>query len=138
MIQRILAAYDGSEPAKKAFDAAVEVAERFNASLLVLAVARPSEPAEDVETEAILENAKEHFEADFASMRAKTGSLATAPRFEVKVGHPVEQIMSTAEEEEIDLILMGHRGKTFLQRWIMGSVSKQVMNYAHCAVMVVR
>jgi len=38
----------------------------------------------------------------------------------------------------IDRIVMGHRGKTFFKRGLLGSVSKQVLHYAHCTATVVR
>jgi nucleotide-binding universal stress UspA family protein len=34
--------------------------------------------------------------------------------------------------------VLGHRGKSLFERWRLGSVSKQVIHYAHCAVTVVR
>jgi nucleotide-binding universal stress UspA family protein len=34
--------------------------------------------------------------------------------------------------------VLGHRGKTFFERWRLGSVSKQGMHYAHCTTTVVR
>jgi nucleotide-binding universal stress UspA family protein len=36
------------------------------------------------------------------------------------------------------LIVMGHRGKSMLQRWLLGSVSKRVLSYAPCSVTIVR
>jgi nucleotide-binding universal stress UspA family protein len=33
---------------------------------------------------------------------------------------------------------MGHRGRSFFERLRLGSVSKQVMDYANCAVLVTR
>ena len=138
MIDRILVAYDGSPPADKAFEYALALAARFTAELHVLAVARPPEPADDVETEAVLENATEHFEKLFVSMRAKAAAGAVSPVFEIVVGHPAQQIIDQAEARRVDQIVMGHRGKTFLQRWLVGSVSKQVIDHAHCAVTIVR
>lgn len=54
------------------------------------------------------------------------------------VGHPAEQIINYAERHKIDVIVMGHRGKTFFERWRLGSVSQRVLQYAHCPVIVVR
>jgi len=56
----------------------------------------------------------------------------------VRVGHPAEQIVHMASEEDVDLIAMGHRGKTIVARWLLGSVSKRVLSYAHCTVAIVR
>jgi nucleotide-binding universal stress UspA family protein len=111
---------------------------KYAADLLVLAVARPPEPPEDVETEAILENANEHFKELFSRLKAQADAQGVTPRFDVVVGHPANQIVFRAEQDEADLIIMGHRGKTFFERLLVGSVSKQVITHAHCAVMVVR
>jgi nucleotide-binding universal stress UspA family protein len=104
----------------------------------VLAVARPPELAEDVETEALLESAQEHFKERFAALRAQAAEQGVNPDFRIVVGHPAEQIIYLAEKEGVDHIVMGHRGKSFFQRWRLGSVSRQVINYANCAVTVMR
>jgi nucleotide-binding universal stress UspA family protein len=38
----------------------------------------------------------------------------------------------------IDHIVVGHRGHTLFERCLIGSVARQVIAYAHCAVIVVR
>ena len=137
-MKKILIAYDGSEAADKAYRHALDLADKYGAELKVLAVASPPEFAEDVETEAILENAQEHYEKQFVSLKEQAAAQGVQPRFEITVGHPAEQIIYHAEQDEADLIVMGHCGKTFLQRWLLGSVTKRVISYAHCAVLVVR
>ena len=137
-IKKILIAYDGSEAADKAYRYALDLAGKYGADLRVLAVASPPEFAEDVETEAILENAQEHYEKQFVSLKEQAAAQGFQPRFEVAVGHPAEQIIYHAEQDGVELIVMGHRGKTFLQRWLLGSVTKRVISYAHCTVLVVR
>lgn len=37
-----------------------------------------------------------------------------------------------------DTIVMGHRGESRLQQWLLGSVAKRVLSYAHCTVVVAR
>lgn len=65
-------------------------------------------------------------------------NLGVEVTFHVRAGHPAEQIVRMASEEGADAIIMGHRGESFLQRWLLGSVAKRVLDYAHCTVMVVR
>ena len=138
IIQRILVAFDGSQAAEKAYDFALEVASKCGAELYVLAVAQPPEPAEDVETEAILENAQEHYEKSFVRLREKAVAAGLKPTFEVVVGHPALQIVGKAEELGANHIVMGHRGRTLFEHWRVGSVTKRVMTHAHCSVTVVR
>ncbi len=138
MFKRILIAYDGSEPADKAFDYAVDLTSKYQSSLDVLAIARPPDFAEDVETEALLERMQEQFQDQFAQLRLRAAKCGVTPDFNILVGHPAEQIVREAEEKSVDLILVGHRGKGLFERWLLGSVSRVVIAYAHCAVIVVR
>ena len=138
MTKHILVAYDGSAPAERAFDFALALGRALEADLYVLAVARPPEPPEEVETEAVLESAKEHFEQQFSTLRQRVSQAGLSARFEVAVGHPAEQIVYRAEGQHIDHVVMGHRGTTFFRRWLLGSVAKQVIDHAPCTVTVVR
>ena len=137
-MKRILVGYDGSAPASMAYEFALKLATKFGASLVVLAVARPPEPANEVETEADIDWAREHFERDFPRLRELAQAAGLAPEFEVVVGHPAHRIIAYSEANGIDHIVLGHRGKTFFERWRLGSVSKQVIHYAHCSTTIVR
>ena len=137
-MKRILVGYDGSEYAAKAFAMAADLAGKYGAELEVLCVARPPEPPEMVETEALLENAQEHFEQAFATLKPLAEAAGVRPKLTVLVGHPADQLIRHAVETKADLIVLGHRGKTLLQRWLLGSISKRVVSYAHCPVLIVR
>ncbi|MEX0678819.1 MAG: universal stress protein [Pirellulales bacterium] len=138
MLKRILVAFDGSEPAMRAFRMALELAEPLRAELIVLAVAQLPEPAAMVESSAMLESATEHYEGDFQKLRELAASAGNAIDTRVVVGHAAEQIVHHAAEEHADLIVMGHRGKSLVERWLLGSVSKRVISYAPCSVLIAR
>ena len=138
MNKQILCAYDGSRHSEKAFDYALALASAFGGKLHVLAVAQPPDLPEDVETEAMIENAEERFEASFAKLRARASAKGVDADFGVAVGHPAEQILYRADEVHADQIVLGHRGKNFFERWLLGSVTHRVIAYATTAVTVVR
>ena len=138
MIRKILVAFDGSKSAGRAFEFAMELAKPFNATVTVLAVARPSEPATMVESTAMLESAVEIFEKDFKGFRSAAEEAGVTLETQVVAGHPAEQIVHFAHEEKMDMIVMGHRGKSIMERWLLGSVSKRVLSYAPCSVTIVR
>lgn len=138
MISKLLVAYDASEQSEKAYDLALDMAAKYSAEVVVLSIARPPEPPVAVETKAVLENATEYYQAHFKRLKEKAASSGLEPRFEVRVGHPAEQIVHFAGQEAADMIVMGHRGGSFLQRWLLGSVAKRVLSYAPCTVVVVR
>ena len=137
-MKHILVAFDGSEPAERAFEFAISLAGKFGSNIHVLAVARPPEPPDEVETEAAIESAREHYQHQFAALQGRAAKSGVKATFTVVVGHPAEQIVHYAETHSVDHIVMGHRGKTFFRRWLLGSVSKQVIHYAHCTTTIVR
>lgn len=55
----------------------------------------------------------------------------------IKKGHPSEQIIATAKEENVDLIVVGSRGAR-LHTLLLGSVSREVSNTADISVLVAR
>lgn len=138
MISKLLVAYDSSSQSEKAFDFAVGIAAKFNAELVVCAVATLPEPPVDVEISAILDHAEEFYKKRFTDLAGRAAAVGISPRFELKVGHPAEQIILLAEVEGVQMIVMGHRGNTLIEKWMLGSVCRRVINYAHCTVSVVR
>lgn len=138
MIRKILLGYDGSPAAEDAARFAVDLAQKYGAELHVLAVARPPEFGDEVETEAAIEKAQRHNDKLLAKARLQLGLASLATRFHAAVGHPAEQIVRHAEAQAVDHIVVGHRGHTLFERWLIGSVARQVIAYANCSVTVVR
>jgi nucleotide-binding universal stress UspA family protein len=136
--RRILVGYDGSEPSKKAFDRALDLAQLHNAELYVLSVARPLEIADEVETEAVIEHSKEYHQKLLAPLQHPVAQKGVRAHFQVGIGHPAEQIIYDADRHNVDLIIVGHRGRSKFARLLLGSVSKAVTQYANREVLVVR
>ena len=59
---------------------------------------------------------------------------------EVRVleGRPATEIVAEAERLSADLIVMGARGLSTVRRLLVGSVSSEVVDHAHCAVFIAR
>ena len=137
-MKKILLAYDGSDPAKKALATALDLAQKYAAELFVLTVAQPPDFGEDVETEAIIENSRNYHQRILAPVKDLVATSRVTAQFEVAVGHPAEQIIYHADRYQVDLIVLGHRGKSLFRRLLLGSVTKQVTQYADRTVLVVR
>jgi len=56
---------------------------------------------------------------------------------QVREGHPAEEILKAAQENEAEMIIIGSRGKRLQNLW-MGSISKEVANNAPMAVLIAR
>ncbi|HYU69867.1 MAG TPA: universal stress protein [Burkholderiales bacterium] len=138
MYGKILVGYDGSQSGRKAFETALELAAKYGAELFVLTVCRPPEIGDDVETEAVIENSRRYHRDLLAELEAPVAAKGVKAHFEVGVGHPAEQIIYDADRQAVDLIVVGDRGRSKFARLLLGSVSKQVVQYAGRPVMVVR
>jgi nucleotide-binding universal stress UspA family protein len=135
--RRLLVGYDGSAQSEKAVDMALSLAECLDATVLIFAVARPPEPPTSVELEAVLDDAREHFEEGFKKIMERARGHNVDVQTAMAVGHPAEQIIHRAEADGIDLIILGRRGRSMISRMMLGSVSERALRYAHCPVMVV-
>jgi nucleotide-binding universal stress UspA family protein len=138
MYRRILVGYDGSAAGRKAFDEALSLAKTHGAELYVLTVSRPPEIGDDVETEAVIENSREHHRKLLAPLQQAAQAAGVKGHFEVAVGHPAEQIIFHGEKCRADVIVVGDRGRSKFARLLLGSVSKTVVQYASRPVLVVR
>ncbi len=142
MIKKILVAFDGSEKSYQAFDHALNLS-RFSppgshVEITVLAVAQPPEPIDIVEMDAVIETITKHYEELFNGLVEKAGKEGVPIKTEVVVGHPADQIIRYAQENGADMIVMGHRGRSKIAGWLLGSVSKRVSSYSPCTVTIVK
>ncbi|MFI4980937.1 MAG: universal stress protein, partial [Nevskiales bacterium] len=90
MITRILIAHDGSETADKAFHMALELAGKYGAELHAVSVVRLPEFGESVETAAMIEAGREHYDKLGQRLRDAAGDQRAAVHFRTLVGHPAE------------------------------------------------
>ncbi|MBM9537680.1 universal stress protein [Desulfobulbus alkaliphilus] len=141
MLKKILIAFDGSEPSRYAFSYALELIHHFKAELpeiTVVAVAQLPEPADIVEIDAIIDNATEYYKALFKELEAQAETMQMKIKTEVLVGHAADQVIRYAGENEIDMIFAGQTGKSKIETWLIGSVSRRIVAYAHCPVTIVK
>src|ERR671912_17239 len=69
------------------------------------------------------------------NVRIAGGTVAGA---HLRIGEVAEEVVDLAEELEIDLIVVGTRGRSVVGRALMGSVSDSVVRHARCPVVVAR
>jgi nucleotide-binding universal stress UspA family protein len=133
-MNKILLAYDGGEPAKRALEQTIELARRFGAEVGVISVVptrvgrNPVDPWDDrtVHAEELLEARKRLQEAGIEADLLEPG------------GDVAKTIERVADERGYDTIVVGTRGLGSLARTIQGSVSEHVAAHAHTTVVVAR
>ena len=136
-----MVAVDGSEHSLKAAEYALEVAKSFNAQLVVATVTSIPQSYQ-IKQEEVLEESKEM--ADSRAWLEKYSQEAKVNNIELKKEiinshRPVDYvILEYAEEKNIDLIVVGTRGRSGFKKLLLGSIASSVVTYAHCPVMVVK
>jgi len=142
LFRKMLVAFDGSEGSWKAFDFAIELADLCKSNglpeIYVLSVVRPPEPIEIVEMEAVIEAATALYEEQFRKLVAKVKDKDIVLHTEILTGHPADQIVRYAHDTKCDVVILGHRGKSVVEDWLLGSVPKRVSSYAPCHVIIVK
>ena len=136
----IVVGVDGSGHSRKALERAVAEAAAHGAPLTVLVI---HQAVRDVygsashygDDAALTEKAKEAAQAETDQVLAAAGSKPTSVTVTAVHGLPVDELVKASEGA--DMIVLGRRGMGGFVRLLMGSVSSQVAQHAHCPVLIV-
>jgi nucleotide-binding universal stress UspA family protein len=101
-------------------------------------VAQPPEPIDIVEMNAVIDAATEHYKQLLEELKERAKQKNIEIKTDIVVGHPAEQIVRYATENGCDQIIMGKKGKSRIESWLHGSVSKRVSTYSPCTVKIVK
>ena len=151
-LSRILVAIDGSIPSMHAVDYAIAI--KNNSQLFVLyvidAYKYPHLPSsiilaptfgtekyleERSEAEKLMDKIKEKF-------KLKINDYTKSEELETKIIEGAKSaattIMEYAETKNVDLIIIGSKGRTGFKKLLLGGVSSSIIKNAHCPVLVIR
>ncbi|PWB51340.1 MAG: universal stress protein [Candidatus Methanoperedenaceae archaeon] len=152
LYKKILIATDGSEHTEKAITHAIELAKLTGAQLHAIYVISVVSPPDTIDIK--LDNDPESYRTLDASMEGlkkilrHEGDVAIryieeqANGMDVRKwiieGQPAKEILKLAEEESVDLIVMGTLGRSGIEKFLLGSVADKVIRGSKIPVLVVR
>ncbi|GGA86707.1 universal stress protein [Ornithinibacillus halotolerans] len=158
-LQHILLAFDGSKQSIVALETAKYLTKISNAKLTVAFVHDPSTELNgrtlEKDTNTNLHYTSTHIGIPVSSQIAHNNDLqernldqiidkakyhlsSVNANYRVLVGKPAEELIDYADGKNVDLIIVGNRGINKVKQFVMGSVSKKVLDQANCPVMVVK
>ena len=142
MYKTIVLAYDGSEPGQKALLDCQEIGQWSQARLFLVAVMTPVLPATGVEVwiyDADADQAeRSRYQAVLDAGLQRLRDAGLEAQGELVTGNSVDEIVRVATAVGADLIVVGHKHRdSWTERWWRGSVSKSLIEYAPCSVLVV-
>lgn len=140
--KKLLVAFDGSPPSRKAFDFALELATTSTGITYEITALSVVHLAEQIDVpmniEPIINAAKAQYEKQLAQLQEIAKSKGVTIMAEIVTGHPADDLIEFALKNRCSMIIMGQRGKSRIPKWLMGSVSQQVANHAPCSVVIVK
>lgn len=140
---KTLLAVDGSDNSYEAVHVLKYLARAEQLTLLhALNVPRPAYPMMLPEVaEEIYKTLEQSMREDGERLLNRVESLlplhAGPSTKHLRMGPPAEEIVSMAEEQKVDLIVMGARGLGPVKERLLGSVSHRILTLAHCATLIV-
>jgi nucleotide-binding universal stress UspA family protein len=140
MFDSILIAHDGSDGAQKAFDAALELALRYQAKLHMISVEEdlPRYAETVAEVSEASEEASRYFGqlAEHAKRRAAMRSVEL--ECTIVAGHEVKAIVDFVRARGFRLLVVGFTGHSRIHDSLWGGTSQNLARLAPCSVLVVK
>ncbi|WP_336345272.1 universal stress protein [Halalkalicoccus ordinarius] len=137
MFDTVVVATDGSESVSRAIGVALDLAERFDATVHALYVVDSGEV--DASPDALKDDLRDALEAEgeraLDTLEGRTDrEVLTA----VREGRPITEIDTYAREHDADLVATGTRGRHGENRLLLGSVAEGVVRTCPVPVLTVR
>jgi nucleotide-binding universal stress UspA family protein len=142
VLKKILIATDGSETAEKAADFGVQIAGLSGAKVYAVYVIDTtpyySIPLDQIWSKEVYEQL-EQMGNEITSNVEKTAKAAGLEAESIVLkGDPAQRIVNFAEEQNVDMIVVGSHGIGGFERLVIGSVSEKVVRHAKIPVLVFR
>jgi nucleotide-binding universal stress UspA family protein len=142
---KILVAIDGSEISMNTVDYAIQMAKKHNSQVIALHVIHiriatayllaPSDTLRQL-NDKDRQQSMEWFEP--IQTKAKENNVKLKSEIVESIMSEVGAIVTYAERENVDLIVIGSRGRTGFKKMLLGSTASGVVTYATCPVMIVK
>ena len=132
MFETIVVATDGSDSVSRAVTVALDVADRFDATVHALSVI-DTDTGEDTPDRRDELNAHAEDALDLVEGETDQPVVTT-----IREGEPAEEISAYAEEIDADLVTTGTRGRHGENRFLLGSVAERVVRICPVPVLTVR
>lgn len=140
MYRRIVLAFDGAVEGRAALREGALLARRCGAEVFLLSVLAESSGVSLAEG-ALVGSAESHMEAYKAVLQeglARLERLGFAPVGKVVRGEPAREIGEYARQVDADLVVVGHRKRSLLERWWSGSTGAYIVDNLDCSLLVAR
>lgn len=136
--KKILAGVDGSDASMGAATEAIRVAQKVEASLLIVYII-PMGPdmIEYFKVDKLKKALKDSVHHAIEDIHSEANTQNVPVQVIIEEGNPSEKIIDIAIRNQCDLIVLGRKGKTALEKILVGSVAERVSGQSPIPVMLV-
>ena len=120
------------------FDVIVEGERVVEESLLAEEAEKPGTPPTPATEDQVVHSAARHLLEKILTAEDEAGVQVDFELCASGAGGAATEIMRFAKQRDVDLIVMGTRGRGFVEHMLMGSVAEKVVRHAPCPVLTVR
>jgi nucleotide-binding universal stress UspA family protein len=136
--ERLLVPVDGSDAAMAAVDEAIALADRVTATIHGLYVVDAASYHGFTTEDIAIETLEHEGDAALADLRERCESHDLPVETTMTAGHPAEEILAYAAENDVDVVVMATHGRRGLDRYLLGSVTERVVRQSDVPVLTVR
>ena len=140
MFHQILVAHDGSDNARKAFDAAVQLAASLGAHLRMICVEeeipRHAEVIDELRQEK--DRADSYFGQLAEQCRVRAAMRSVDLETVIAPGHAVKVIGDFVQQNSIDLLVIGFTGHSRIYEHIWGGTAHNLTSTVRCNVLILK
>jgi len=139
MFQLILIAWDGSRPAERAFDLALDLARRYDAELVAASVAHsPAHAETEGDRAESVDAARKYLEETFDRIRDRADRAGIPVEQAIIEGdRPADDILRFAHEQAFDVVVVGHHRNSRPGRFLLHGLAEKLIAAADVPVIVV-
>jgi nucleotide-binding universal stress UspA family protein len=137
MVKYSLVGYDGSDAARRAFRFAVDMARSNGGRVRVVSVLQVTEAGADACALMMADSGAERLRELLDELTAIVPDAATLIDVELTHGSPGDVLLSQIAQHHVDHLVIGHTARGTLARWLLGSVSTNVLARAPVPVTIV-
>ncbi len=148
-MKKILIAFDGSDNAIKSAKKGISIAQAYNADIIVLYVIKKESSSMYVAENSVYGDSPRQLSLMLSNTSPEKAAVEILEKAEelfedrglkikylIAEGHVANNICSIAEEEQVDLIVMGRRGISSFKKFFLGSTSASVVQAAKTSVLL--
>jgi nucleotide-binding universal stress UspA family protein len=135
MYRKVMLAYDGSREGRAALREGALLARRLGAEVVLLAIIPAVTSADAMGAPMVLPD--EH-EVILQEGLTKAREFGLSVSGKVVRGEPVEEIKAWADKLGVDLVVVGHRKRSLLERWWSGPSHAFLSDHLECSLLISR